>query len=203
MSENFYLTGGTALSRFYCPVRFSDDLDFFHNELSYFRADFKQVTMALVNSGLRTFLHTDTLDFRRIIITDETGLELKTDWVRDRTPHVTDPTMVGIYRIDSIDEITGNKLCAIMDRDVAKDMVDLLSISIHYPDLNWQMALNTAWEKQLFELTDLIIRLETFPISWLDKIEYQSEVTYQQQKSAAPEQVKALINKLTGRNIYE
>lgn len=24
----FYLTGGTALSRFYYPIRFSDDLDF-------------------------------------------------------------------------------------------------------------------------------------------------------------------------------
>ncbi|MDQ7060749.1 MAG: nucleotidyl transferase AbiEii/AbiGii toxin family protein [Sulfurimonas sp.] len=32
LENNFYLTGGTALHRFYYDARYSDDLDFFRNE---------------------------------------------------------------------------------------------------------------------------------------------------------------------------
>ena len=35
--HNFYLTGGTALNRFYYPARYSEDLDFFTNENALFR----------------------------------------------------------------------------------------------------------------------------------------------------------------------
>lgn len=39
----FYLTGGTALGRFYLNHRYSDDLDFFVNKNTEFRADVQKV----------------------------------------------------------------------------------------------------------------------------------------------------------------
>ncbi len=36
LQNNFYLTGGTALHRFYYKLRYSDDLDFFtHNDMLF------------------------------------------------------------------------------------------------------------------------------------------------------------------------
>ena len=40
-NHNFYLTGGTALNRFYFPARYSDDLDFFNPVNKFFREDLK------------------------------------------------------------------------------------------------------------------------------------------------------------------
>ena len=43
-NEKFYLTGGTALSRFYFQHRYSEDLDFFSaKELKEFRKDIKDI----------------------------------------------------------------------------------------------------------------------------------------------------------------
>jgi tagatose-1,6-bisphosphate aldolase non-catalytic subunit AgaZ/GatZ len=36
--KDFYLTGGTALGRFYLNHRYSDDLDFFNNETKFRQA---------------------------------------------------------------------------------------------------------------------------------------------------------------------
>lgn len=46
-TADFYLTGGTALSRFYLHHRFSDDLDFFLNNVSNFRDQVDVVFSAL------------------------------------------------------------------------------------------------------------------------------------------------------------
>ena len=44
---DFYLTGGTALSRFYLNHRYSDDLDFFVNNHAAFNEQCKQVLSGL------------------------------------------------------------------------------------------------------------------------------------------------------------
>ncbi|HPG30304.1 MAG TPA: nucleotidyl transferase AbiEii/AbiGii toxin family protein [bacterium] len=47
---NFYLTGGTALSRFYYNHRYSDDLDFFCDSIKYTENDFNVFVYKLLNS---------------------------------------------------------------------------------------------------------------------------------------------------------
>lgn len=42
VESDFYLTGGTALSRHYLNHRFSDDLDFFFNRSVNFKRDTQQ-----------------------------------------------------------------------------------------------------------------------------------------------------------------
>ncbi len=45
---SFYLTGGTALGRFYLNHRFSEDLDFFMNKSDTFHALIKNIEIVLV-----------------------------------------------------------------------------------------------------------------------------------------------------------
>ncbi len=49
--HNFYLTGGTALNRFYYQVRYSEDLDFFNNENHLFREDVRVVMELFEEAG--------------------------------------------------------------------------------------------------------------------------------------------------------
>ncbi len=42
-SNEFYLTGGTCLSRFYKALRYSDDLDFFTNFSNSFNLEVKNI----------------------------------------------------------------------------------------------------------------------------------------------------------------
>ena len=63
----FYLTGGTALHRFYCNARYSDDLDFFMNGQSYFYDEVKEIIYRLKKLfDLEIMIYTK--DFLRIKI---------------------------------------------------------------------------------------------------------------------------------------
>ncbi len=47
----FYLTGGTALSRAYLHHRYSDDLDFFVNDVPDFKSQVNSIIKALADAG--------------------------------------------------------------------------------------------------------------------------------------------------------
>ena len=46
-NQNFYLTGGTALSRFYLDHRYSDDLDFFVHQNQDFLSPIQEIIAKL------------------------------------------------------------------------------------------------------------------------------------------------------------
>ena len=75
---DYYLTGGTALGRFYLYHRFSDDLDFFTNHNAAFTKQVNFMYQLLqkqfdIDTG-RTVL---TPEYVRIWLKDETGLKLE------------------------------------------------------------------------------------------------------------------------------
>ena len=55
---DFYLTGGTALSRCYLNHRYSDDLDFFVNEAPDFKKQTERVVTAIRKGGIQIELGT-------------------------------------------------------------------------------------------------------------------------------------------------
>jgi predicted nucleotidyltransferase len=79
---DFYLTGGTALSRAYLHHRYSDDLDFFANNSPDFKAQVNTITKALTEAGYR--LETSVADdgFARFFVWDD-DRALKLDFVND------------------------------------------------------------------------------------------------------------------------
>ncbi len=119
----FYLTGGTALSRGYYNHRYSDDLDYFVN----YHPDFQRLSQIQIDKVQKIFKDAET-DYRgeyfcRIFVGQE---RLKIEMVNDVPSHigqlVYDPVL-GI--IDSKENILANKVTAIVDRTLPKDIVDI------------------------------------------------------------------------------
>lgn len=119
----FYLTGGTTLSRGYYNHRFSDDLDYFVNYLSDFQM------LAETQIGKLQYIFADVeIDYKgeyfyRIFVAER---QLKIEFVNDVPSHIgakiSHPDL-GI--IDSKENILANKITAIVDRSMPKDMADI------------------------------------------------------------------------------
>jgi hypothetical protein len=119
----FYLTGGTALSRGYYNHRYSDDLDLFVNYLTEF------LPIAEVHiKRLRDIFPDIEIDYRsdnyfRLFVA---GRRLKIELVNDVPSHIGEKIehpVLGL--IDSKENILANKITAVIDRCMPKDMADL------------------------------------------------------------------------------
>ena len=119
----FYLTGGTALSRGYYNHRFSDDLDYFVN----YHTDFRRISEIQIEKLVKAIENTE-VDYKgeyfyRVFVAEE---KLKIEMVNDVPSHIgelVNHPVLGI--IDSKENILANKLTAIVDRTLPKDMVDI------------------------------------------------------------------------------
>ncbi len=156
--REFYLTGGTCLSRFYFEKRYSDDLDFFADNSSRFNFAVKNIVYQLKNNVSVT-KEIDSKDFIRLRI-DGT---LQLDFVNETPPHFKDIIITEEnFIIDNLDNILSNKLCAVIGRDNPKDVFDIFLIYKMYT-FSWKEVLDAAHKKAFFSDDDLIIRLKVFP----------------------------------------
>jgi len=163
--KEFYLTGGTCLSRFYKAKRYSDDLDFFANDSARFAFAVKNIKAELLKQ-FSLSIELESKDFIRFMI-DGT---LQVDFVNDRVPRYKDVIVQdNSYLIDNIENILSNKLTAVIGRDNPKDIFDIYLISKYY-SFDWSDILNSAKEKASFSQEDLIVRLKSFPYSLLNSI---------------------------------
>ncbi len=119
----FYLTGGTVLSRVYYQHRYSDDLDYFVNYLS----DFEKLAESQVEKLSKIF-HDVEVEYRgeyfyRIFVSDR---RLKIELVNDVPAHIGNLTRHPQFGlIDSKENILANKITAVIDRAMPKDIVDM------------------------------------------------------------------------------
>ncbi|MBI4687430.1 MAG: nucleotidyl transferase AbiEii/AbiGii toxin family protein [Nitrospirae bacterium] len=119
----FYLTGGTALSRGYYNHRFSDDLDYFVN----YHPDFRRISEIQIEKLVKAFEKTE-VDYKgeyfyRVFVSQG---KLKIEMVNDVPSHIgqlVSHPVLGI--IDSKENILANKLTAVADRSLPKDIVDM------------------------------------------------------------------------------
>lgn len=165
VENEFYLTGGTCLSRFYQEKRYSDDLDFFTNASPRFNFAVKNIKIAL----LKKFSVTEEVqskDFVRLKIDDL----LQIDFINDIASRYKDVVVTQEnYLIDNIENILSNKITAVIGRDDVKDVFDIYLISKFY-DFSWNDILNSAHDKAGFSTEELIVRLKSFPLALLDNI---------------------------------
>jgi hypothetical protein len=119
----FYLTGGTALSRGYFNHRYSDDLGLFVNYLPDF-----MMLAELQIKRLQPVFPDIEIDYRsdsyiRIFVAKR---QLKIELVNDVPSHIGEKIehpVLGL--IDSKENILANKITAVSDRCMPKDMADL------------------------------------------------------------------------------
>ena len=168
---NFYLTGGTALGRFYLNHRFSEDLDFFLNKSDEFPDLIKDIEKVL--SGHFSLLRGQSIiyeDFVRFYIEDEEGT-LKVEFVNDTAYRcgVTNKYEYGF--IDTPLNILTNKLTAVVSRDEPKDVFDICVIAQNY-SFNWMEVFGEAKNKAIINEIDVEQRIKSFPVLLFQKSDW-------------------------------
>lgn len=130
-SNQFYLTGGTALAAFYIPYRFSEDLDFFSE---------KEVQVDAITVFIRSIkekLGFESFDFntsfnRNIFFLIFKEEELKLEFTYFPFPQINKPRVEEEIRVDSIEDIAVNKLFTIYQQPRSRDFLDLYQICKKY-----------------------------------------------------------------------
>jgi hypothetical protein len=142
LSSAFYLTGGTALSRFLLHHRYSDDLDFFVNRSPRFHQEVDDLYNALIAVFPEAKITVRQDSYVRIMVTDhETSLKL--EFVNDVGHRVGKVSRVNAgLQIDSWENILSNKVTALA-RLAGKDYVDVLFLAFKYP-FNWEHIMDQA-----------------------------------------------------------
>lgn len=126
LAEQFYFTGGTALSVFYLHHRESEDLDFFIEEnlpkeqvLAFMSDVSKQFDL---QTTIRQPKRADILIFSLI---SPKGEKLKVDFNHYHYKRIKPGQMIDGLEVDSLQDIATNKLLTINQRNDVKDFVDL------------------------------------------------------------------------------
>lgn len=161
---DFYLTGGTSLSRVYLYHRYSDDLDFFVNNSNLFPLFVENISKALKEEYKNNLEIITTAEaFMRLSVFDNDVL-LKLYFVNDINFHIGELNSWEKYsKIDNPLNILSNKISA-LPRSAEKDVADILFLSYHY-QFNWESIINDAKEKDMWvNPIDVSSMIETFPV---------------------------------------
>ncbi len=144
IEQHFFLTGGTALAVFYVSHRVSNDLDLF--------------SVTPQNLGDLHFWITGIWPKESVVIKQSPNFlsclirETKVDFVIDplsrqeERPSVTFENGHSL-RIDTIQSIVSNKLCACVSRTEPKDYVDLYVILKRLPEIGFETVYLMAQAK--------------------------------------------------------
>ena len=175
---DFFLTGGTALSRAYYNHRYSDDLDFFVNHSTTYDEQVNLILLMLRDNGYtwdtdKEFIRAK--NFTTLKVRKDTQTVLKLDFVNDLVPHFGGIAKTKLfYRTDSIRNILSNKLSAIF-RYAAKDIVDIREIALN-ETINWATIIQEARQKEAgIELTYVSEIMCSIPqneyesVAWVNK----------------------------------
>ena len=182
LKTDFYLTGGTALSRGYFRHRYSDDLDLFMNN----RDDYSQTVQLLLkefekaqkngvflidHSRLQKYENYTQFMLQKKIEDEE--IFLKVDVVNDIATRYGDlhyDNLLGA--IDSWRNILSNKIAAIF-RYEAKDIADIWIIS-KQKRFDWKIMVEEAKTKEaavdpvtLFEILKSFPETELAYVKWI------------------------------------
>ncbi len=168
---DFYLTGGTALSRAYLHHRYSDDLDFFVNDSKQFKIQMQHILAGFKNAALNFSVIILDDGFARLQV-NEGKASLKLDFVNDVTFRCGSLVSTELFlRTDNIENILSNKISA-LGRYAAKDLIDIIYIcGVHAFD--WEKIMADAQLKDVWVNEVEVARMiEQFPISKIDEINW-------------------------------
>ncbi len=165
LENGFYLTGGTALHRFYYLCRYSDDLDFFVSQTPRFYEDIKEIVDAVKNKGFNIKVEVDFRDFFRVRVNEI----LKVDFVNDMVYRYGKSNIKDNIRLDNVINIFTNKITAIVSRDEEKDIFDLFCCA-YFESFDWRHILEIASKKAPIDKETLIYRIKSFPLHWLNNL---------------------------------
>lgn len=128
LRKMFYLTGGTALAGFYLYHRYSDDLDFFTDAQDFPQLAVEGFTQDIKKEVLAEEIEYKRLYDRRIFFFKKGSEELKVEFTQYPFKQINPSLDKNGCLVDSLEDISANKLMALIDRIEVKDFVDLYFI---------------------------------------------------------------------------
>ncbi|NUO79480.1 nucleotidyl transferase AbiEii/AbiGii toxin family protein [candidate division KSB1 bacterium] len=123
-TQDFYLTGGTALSAFYLHHRYSEDLDLFTQNDEAFQAAEAIVNKACLQLEI-AFASVRITSYFKHLRVGAPDAPLTLHFSRDYAASIKPANRFGNVLVDSIADITANKICAALGRTEIKDLLDL------------------------------------------------------------------------------
>lgn len=169
--SSFYLTGGTALGRFYLNHRYSEDLDFFLNKSDDFNPLIRDIEKVLSDNF--SLLKSQSIiydDFVRYYVEDGEEI-LKVEFVNDISYRCGMPVQYRFGFIDTPLNILTNKLTAVVSRDEPKDVFDICMISQNYR-FNWMKVFGEARNKAVINEIEVEQRIRSFPVLLLQEVDW-------------------------------
>lgn len=190
LNVNLYLTGGTALSRFYLNHRYSDDLDFFTNNSKTFIND-TDLILSKLKEKYEIEVIRKTADFVRATA-GKGELILKLDFVNDVEYRSGNAEKFEKFKsVDNWWNILSNKLTALA-RLEPKDVADILFMRRKY-NIDWKKAFEEAGKKvNYIDPLDVSVILDEFPSEYLEKINWVEEIDYE----AAQNDIKKIAKEI-------
>ncbi len=196
LTPDFYLTGGTALSAFYLQHRDSVDLDLFTSDDEAFQRadDLTNQTSVKLNIACQAVRIRSYFKHFQVGLKED---QLTIHFSKEYSAHVKPPNHFTGILVDSIEDITVNKICTALGRTEIKDLVDLYFLDkagysvAAYFDLAKQKDGGLAYETlaytlsqfQLAEIPPFMIK----PLTIEELRRYRDEtVDWLVQKSAPP-----------------
>ena len=177
LDTKFYLTGGTAVSRYYFHHRFSDDLDFFLNHDNDFISEAEKILEGLKSVyGESTRLSLKQERFVRLFVSyDDTVLKI--EMINDVGYRYGDSNVVNGIKIDNIQNVLSNKLSA-LQRNAPKDVSDILLIVFNlrfsWIDVFEQAKNKDTWVNEI----DVATQLDDYEIENLQAVKWTKEPDY-------------------------
>ncbi len=168
---DFYLSGGTALSRCFLGHRYSDDLDLFVNSHPDFKKQCEKLVSRLKNIFNNCSITITAESFLRMFV-EKQQMTLKVDCINDVPFHYGGFEECGFFgRVDNWRNILSNKICALSRMD-PKDYGDLLYIARKYR-FEWEDIVKEAREKDLWvEPIAVSQMIHTFPAQHLRALKW-------------------------------
>ncbi|MBZ0202851.1 MAG: nucleotidyl transferase AbiEii/AbiGii toxin family protein [Ignavibacteria bacterium] len=121
--NNFFLTGGTALSVFYLHHRISDDIDLFTNE----NIDLNELDFWILRKW-KDAVKTNVSEFMLSYLINNVKVDLVMDHLANRESRVKYLFDNTFMHIDNLTNISSNKLCTLVSRSEIKDYIDFYFI---------------------------------------------------------------------------
>ena len=131
LREQFYFTGGTALSTVYFKHRHSEDLDLF-SEKSFDAQELLDIVEEWSKKYTLTITRRQTGNIHVYLLTFPNKEILKVDFVSHPYKRIEKGTVFRDIQVDSLVDIATNKLLTINQRTEIKDFVDLYFLLKHY-----------------------------------------------------------------------
>lgn len=163
IKEQFYFTGGTALSTFYLHHRYSDDLDFFSEQ----KFD-NQVILTLVQNWAENHRFTFSSRFTEVVyifnLTFPNNIPLKVDFAYYPYKRVEKGSVQDGIAVDSLLDIAINKLLTITQRNDVKDFVDLYFLLGQFTIWDLREGVRVKFQQDLepFVIASHFLKVEDF-----------------------------------------